>query len=420
MAKLFISYRSLDAAKVDTLVARLQALKHDTWQDKHNIPAGADWWGAIVSAIGACEVFVFMLSQAALESAICRAELNYAAKRNRPILPIVLAGEHSYDIASGRQTSPLLQQLPPELTDARLNLLFDMGAATYGEIEKALAHFRSQPDRWRDLHAPVPLDPRQTAASDHISLYQEACEFAMRAEYDTARQRFQRLVQAGSDLFADDASAWIDIIGRYQEIVRLDNNQITRRHAATAWQVYRSRFPQPFIELYDPHNLAANYDSQVTTHSNMTASEWFEKGLEAEQEGNIDDQIRFYSETIRLDPEYGTAYNNRGNAYHRKKEYQRAITDYNQAIFLNPQYAAFPYNNRGTVYFDMGDYDRAIADYSQAIQLDDTDAITHYNRGEAYEYKGDRERALADYQTALSLQPDHPETLAALQRLQGG
>ena len=44
--KLFISYRSLDSARVDPLVARLQSIKNtngspcfDVWQDKFGIPA---------------------------------------------------------------------------------------------------------------------------------------------------------------------------------------------------------------------------------------------------------------------------------------------------------------------------------------------------------------------------------------------
>src|SRR3984957_20775248 len=33
------------------------------------------------------------------------------------------------------------------------------------------------------------------------------------------------------------------------------------------------------------------------------------------------------------------AFNNRGNAFHDKKEYDRAISDYDQAIKLDPKYA---------------------------------------------------------------------------------
>jgi tetratricopeptide (TPR) repeat protein len=49
-------------------------------------------------------------------------------------------------------------------------------------------------------------------------------------------------------------------------------------------------------------------------------------------------------------------YYNRGLAYRNKGDYDRAIADYNQAIRLDPKYAA-AYNNRGRAYADKGDHD---------------------------------------------------------------
>jgi tetratricopeptide (TPR) repeat protein len=43
------------------------------------------------------------------------------------------------------------------------------------------------------------------------------------------------------------------------------------------------------------------------------------------------------------------AYNNRGNAYTAKGEYDRAVQDYDQSIKLNPNYAK-ALNNRGVAY----------------------------------------------------------------------
>ncbi len=52
------------------------------------------------------------------------------------------------------------------------------------------------------------------------------------------------------------------------------------------------------------------------------------------------------------------AYYNRGIAYHKKGQYNRAIQDYDKAIEINPQYAD-AYNNRGVVYLmKLGDGDK--------------------------------------------------------------
>ena len=54
------------------------------------------------------------------------------------------------------------------------------------------------------------------------------------------------------------------------------------------------------------------------------------------------------------------AYNSRGYAYDDKGEYDRAIDDYDQAIKLDPKYAA-AYRNRCATYNNKTDYDSAIA-----------------------------------------------------------
>jgi lipoprotein NlpI len=67
-------------------------------------------------------------------------------------------------------------------------------------------------------------------------------------------------------------------------------------------------------------------------------------------------------------PKSAPAFNNRGLAYAAKPDYDRAITDYNEAIRLNPKFA-LAFHNRGFAYAAKQDYDRAIADYNEAIRL---------------------------------------------------
>src|SRR5438045_2436655 len=62
------------------------------------------------------------------------------------------------------------------------------------------------------------------------------------------------------------------------------------------------------------------------------------------------------------------AYNNRGNTYRRKGDYDRALRDFDDAIKLNPREAGSIYG-RSQVYADKGDTGRAIADLDEAIRL---------------------------------------------------
>lgn len=113
-----------------------------------------------------------------------------------------------------------------------------------------------------------------------------------------------------------------------------------------------------------------------------------------------DRAITDYTEAIRLDPKDATFYINRGAAYESKRQYDRAIADYNKAILLDPQ-NALAFNNRGSAYVGKGQYDRAIADYNKAIQLDPKDANAFYNRGTVYNSKRQYDRAIADLNEAL-------------------
>ena len=63
------------------------------------------------------------------------------------------------------------------------------------------------------------------------------------------------------------------------------------------------------------------------------------------------------------------AFNNRGNAYSDKCDFDRAIADYSEAIGLDPKYAR-AFNNRANAYRAKGDADRAAADHNEAIRID--------------------------------------------------
>ncbi len=62
------------------------------------------------------------------------------------------------------------------------------------------------------------------------------------------------------------------------------------------------------------------------------------------------------------------AYYGRGLSYYNKKDYDRAIADYNLAIKLDPNYT-LAYYGRGFVYKSKGKKDKAIEDFNKFIQL---------------------------------------------------
>ncbi len=107
------------------------------------------------------------------------------------------------------------------------------------------------------------------------------------------------------------------------------------------------------------------------------------QGLGAVNAGNydlaIDDFTRCLNEGDLTLGNQAVLFNNRGIAYYRKVEYDRAIRDYDQAIRIKPDYA-FAFNNRGAAYRLKGEYDRAIRDLDRAIRLKPDYAQAYNNK----------------------------------------
>ena len=86
-----------------------------------------------------------------------------------------------------------------------------------------------------------------------------------------------------------------------------------------------------------------------------------------------------------LDP--ATIYFYRGNTYYYKKEYDRAIADFNQALILNPK-SAEAFNNRGIAYELKGDKVKAIESYRQALAVAQYPQVKEFAQRKLKELEG--------------------------------
>jgi len=150
------------------------------------------------------------------------------------------------------------------------------------------------------------------------------------------------------------------------------------------------------------------------------------RGIMYIEKGNYDRAISDFNELIRLNPNEAATYNNRGVAYYKKEVYERAIADYTEAIRLNPNYAE-AYKNRGLASYSYqrelndgytilykGYYNEAISDFTQAIQLGLKDVGVYFFRGTAYSNEGHNDKAISDFNEVIRLDPN--DTLAYYQR----
>jgi tetratricopeptide (TPR) repeat protein len=95
---------------------------------------------------------------------------------------------------------------------------------------------------------------------------------------------------------------------------------------------------------------------------------YYNRGLAYADKKQYDKAIEDYNRAIELDPQYASAYRSRGSAYRIKKDYNEAVTDYDKAIELNP--SASVYNGRGFTFLEWGKYTEAEKDIRKALELD--------------------------------------------------
>ncbi len=105
--------------------------------------------------------------------------------------------------------------------------------------------------------------------------------------------------------------------------------------------------------------------------------------------------------------------NSRGNAYYYIGEYNRAIADFDESIWLIPNFSV-AYFNRGWAHSEKDEYNRAIKDFDEAIRLGGDDANYVRGRGWANYRKGEYDRAIEDFDQAIRLKPDDANALNAM------
>jgi len=150
--------------------------------------------------------------------------------------------------------------------------------------------------------------------------------------------------------------------------------------------------------------------------------------------GDYEKAISDYNKAIEIDPGYIHSYTWRGSFYRRRGEYDKAIADHTKAIELNQRCVSTPayryrgvahylnhetaiefltrasswlYEDRGNAYRCKREYDKAISDYTKAIEIypgpGHAAGHAHLGRADAYYWKGQYDKAWEDLHKAQSL-----------------
>ena len=156
---------------------------------------------------------------------------------------------------------------------------------------------------------------------------------------------------------------------------------------------------------------AINQYTQALAFDPNDALSYRYRGDAHKQRSEDDDAIDDYTKAIALDPKEPRSYLKRANAYCERNhpdDFRDAIRDCDRALELIPESdhstLADAYDTRGVAHSRGKEYAEAVNDYTEAIKHDPKDPVLYRNRAAAHEKNGDDEEAAADQKMARQLE----------------
>ncbi len=146
-------------------------------------------------------------------------------------------------------------------------------------------------------------------------------------------------------------------------------------------------------------------DSEVAKIDIISPEMYLKRGVAYYSKGNFNQAISDFNKAIKVDPNYSIAYLKRGLAFFEKKDIAQAISDYTKAIAINPAYEE-AYYIRGLAYASQEKFEQAVSDYTKAIEINPDYVQAYINRGFINTNKGNLEQAISDFDKALKINPD--------------
>lgn len=120
---------------------------------------------------------------------------------------------------------------------------------------------------------------------------------------------------------------------------------------------------------------------------------------------------RLIEEGIKNNPDFASYYITRGKININKEKFENAIDDFNRALDLgkgDKEIENMVYVNRGAAYQKLFDNEKALADYSKAIELNPENPNVYMYRGFLYYQNGDFTTSLNDFNTLIDIDEHNP------------
>ena len=148
------------------------------------------------------------------------------------------------------------------------------------------------------------------------------------------------------------------------------------------------------------------------------ATELWQRAMELQMAGALDEAIELYLESISLHPT-AEAHTYLGWTYSYQGRILEAVAECKRAIAVDPTFGN-PYNDIGSYLMKEGHFDEAIPWLQKAMRAERYECYfyPHANMGLILEQRGKWLEAIAEHRKALSYRPDYEVSLGAVRRLE--
>lgn len=119
--------------------------------------------------------------------------------------------------------------------------------------------------------------------------------------------------------------------------------------------------------------------------------------------GYNDKALKRANKFIELRPDSSVGYNDRGTIYLVTKDYEKALSDFNNVIEKGTDYPAIAYFNKAESLRELNRLEEAINCYNIVIGVDNKDAKAHFKKGMTFSKMGNKDSACFSYKTANEL-----------------
>ncbi len=189
-----------------------------------------------------------------------------------------------------------------------------------------------------------------------------------------------------------------DAIDLYQQVLQLKPNHSPAYFALAA--IYNAKGEQRAVK--DAYSKAIEYNPSYTPAR-------FNLGLIYLREKKWREAADQFQSIINFNPQHARAYFNLGRSNYRLNNYDQALKNYQAALELKNGDYPEVIVNIGLIHSAKKDYEKAIECYSEALKTNKSSAKLYYNIGIAYSKFNQIDKAIQAFESAIEYRPKYAQ-----------